>query len=110
MLSEDVEDFIIHLECIDKQEVGGKSPNMEKEALKRAIQQLKNLLNLKEVVTDASSSIIKMMADEFKDIVQSKEYPQVSQSAQLYNYVLQVSYTSTIHPRMRQTDGLPEAR
>ncbi|KAL9977235.1 hypothetical protein ACROYT_G014617 [Oculina patagonica] len=80
MTCKDVEDFIIHLECIDKQEVGGKSPNMEKEALKRAIQQLKNLLNLKEVVTDASSSIIKMMADEFKDIVQSKEYPQVSQS------------------------------
>ncbi len=63
MLSEGVEDFIVHLECIDKREVEGKSPNMEREALKRAIQQLKNLLNLKEVVTDASSSIIKMMGN-----------------------------------------------
>lgn len=44
-----------------KREVGGKSPNMEKEALKRAIEKLKLLVNLKEVVTDASSSIIKMM-------------------------------------------------
>ncbi len=55
--------FFIYLECTDKQDVGGKSPNMEKEAFKHAIQQLKNLLNLKEVVTDASSSMIAMMGN-----------------------------------------------
>ena len=63
MLSDDLEDFIVHLECIDKREVGGKSPCMEKEALKRAVQKLKDLIKLKEVVTDASSSIIKMMGN-----------------------------------------------
>ena len=64
MLIDSMQDFIVHLECIDKREVGGKSPCMEKEALKRAVQQLKNLVNLKEVVTDASSSsIIKMMGN-----------------------------------------------
>jgi len=55
------EEYIIHIECLDKREVGGKSPNMEREALKRAINYLKNVINLKEVVTDASSSGIKMM-------------------------------------------------
>ena len=63
MLIDSMQDFIVHLECIAKREVGGKSPCMEKEALKRAVQQLKNVVNLKEVVTDASSSIIKMMGN-----------------------------------------------
>ena len=66
MLIDSMQDFIVHLEYIDKREVGGKSPCMEKEALKRAVQQLKNLVNLKEAVTDASSSIIKMMGNLLK--------------------------------------------
>ena len=61
MVTNAMQDYIIHLECLDKREVGGKSPCMEKEALKRAIVKLKDIVNLKEVVTDASSSIIKMM-------------------------------------------------
>ena len=63
MMSDDLEDFIVHLECIDKREVGGKSPCMEREALKRRVQKLKDLIKLKEVVTHASSSIIKMMSN-----------------------------------------------
>lgn len=62
-LSDDLEDFIVRMECINKREVGGKSPCMEKEALKHTVQKLKDLISLKEVVTDASSSIIKMMGD-----------------------------------------------
>ena len=61
VLTDAMQDYIVHLECLDKREVGGKSPCMEKEALKRAIQKLTNIVNLREVVTDASSSIIKMM-------------------------------------------------
>ena len=61
MLTDAMQDYIVHLECLDKLEVGGKSPFMEKEALKRAIQKLTNIVNLREVVTNASSSIIKMM-------------------------------------------------
>lgn len=58
MPTDALEDYIVHLECLDKREVGGKSPCMEKEALTRAIQQLKNLVNLKEV-----SLIIKVMGN-----------------------------------------------
>ena len=61
MLTDALQKYIVHLECMDKREVGGKSPCMEREALKRAVQKLKIVINLKEVVTDASSSIIKMM-------------------------------------------------
>ena len=61
MLTDAMQDYVVHLECLDKREVGGKSPCMEKEALKRIIQKLTNIVNLREVVTDASSSIIKMM-------------------------------------------------
>ena len=61
MLTDALQDYIVHLECLDKREVGGKSPCMEKAALKRAVEKLKAIVNLKEVVTDASSSIIKMM-------------------------------------------------
>ena len=42
---------------------------MEKEALKRSIKKLKLLVNLKEVVTDASSSIIQMMGTIFYCLV-----------------------------------------
>ena len=61
MLTDSIEDYIIHIECLAKREVGGKSPCMEKEALKRAIKALQNVVNLKEMVTDASTSIIKIM-------------------------------------------------
>ena len=65
MLTNAMQDYIVHLECLDKREVGGKSPCMEKEALKYAIEKLTNIVNLREVVTDASSSIIKMMGNLF---------------------------------------------
>lgn len=58
MPTDALEDYIVHLECLDKREVCGKSPCMEKEALACAIQQLENLVNLKEV-----SLIIKMMGN-----------------------------------------------
>ena len=51
MMSDDLDDFIVHLECIDKREARGKGPCMEREALKRAVKKLKDLINLKEVVT-----------------------------------------------------------
>ena len=65
MLTDAMKDYIVHVECLDKCEGGGKSPCMEKEALKRAIQKLTNIVNLREVVTNASSSIIKMMGNLF---------------------------------------------
>lgn len=63
MVTNAMQDSIIHLECLDKREVGGKCPCMEKEVLKRAIMNMKNIINLKEVVSDASSSIIRIIGN-----------------------------------------------
>ena len=50
---------ILHFETVDKREVYFKSPNMECEGLKRALDFLnKNNIKVKEVVTDASITII----------------------------------------------------
>ena len=54
--------YIIELEVLDKREVELKSVNMEKKALENILQRIKNVLNVVEVVTDASSSIKKMMS------------------------------------------------
>lgn len=61
MLCNNLKDYIIHIECLDKREVGGKSPNMEVEALKRSVRKLREVITIAEVVTDASTSAIKMM-------------------------------------------------
>lgn len=53
--------YVIHIECMDKREVNLKSSNMEVVALKRSIQKLQKDVNISEVVTDASTSAIKMI-------------------------------------------------
>ena len=55
--------FIIDLEILDKREVDLKSVNMEKKALENILQRIQNVLNVIEVVTDASASIKKMMSE-----------------------------------------------
>ena len=53
---------ILHVETVDKREVDLKSPNMEREALKRSLQFLTSEnITVTELVTDASSSIRKML-------------------------------------------------
>jgi len=58
--------YIIDLEVLDKREVELKSVNMEKRALENILQRIKNVLEVVEVVTDASASIKKMMG-EFRE-------------------------------------------
>lgn len=53
--------YIIDLQIMDKRQTGLKSPNMERDALKIILERLKNVLSIIEVVTDASSSIIKLI-------------------------------------------------
>lgn len=53
--------YIIDLEILDKRHTNLKSANMEREALRTILQRLTAMLNIVEVVTDASSSIIKMI-------------------------------------------------
>ena len=47
MLTDALQDYIVHLEYLDKREVGGKSPCVEKEALKRAVKKSKVIVNPK---------------------------------------------------------------
>ena len=54
--------YIIDLEVLDNREVQLKSVNMEKKALEKILHRIKGVLNVVEVVTDASSSIKKMMS------------------------------------------------
>lgn len=53
---------ILHTVTVDKREVGIQSPNMEREAMKRAIDfMVKSDIAVEELVTDASSSVRKML-------------------------------------------------
>ena len=54
-------DFIIDLHIADQRQTDLKSTNMEREALKIILNRLENVLDIVEVVTDASSSIIKLL-------------------------------------------------
>ena len=54
--------IIIHAETLDKQKVSLHPPNMEREAVSRAIKYLHdNGVTIRELVTDASSSVRKMI-------------------------------------------------
>ena len=51
-LMDSVSNCIVHIEIFDKTMVGGKSCNMEVEALKKSIEKVTQLLNVMEVATD----------------------------------------------------------
>ena len=55
--------YILELEVRDKRHVGLASTNMERQALKNALHRLKNVLNVVEIVTDASASIKKLVGE-----------------------------------------------
>jgi len=60
-LMEPTKNLILHSETVDKREVQNKSPNMEREAIDRALEVLKERVNVVEVTTDSSTSVTKMM-------------------------------------------------
>ena len=60
-LMELVSGYIVELEVRDKRHVGLTSANMEKAALQNALQRLRATLNVVEVVTDASTTIKKLI-------------------------------------------------
>ena len=63
VLMEQLTGIIIDVEILDRRETGGHSPNMEREGLTRLLERLMKTLDISEVVTDASSSIIKRLGD-----------------------------------------------
>lgn len=63
---------IVDLEVVDKREAGGTSTLMEKMGCKRILERIVGVLNLSEVVTDASSVIMKMLRElKGKNILRS---------------------------------------
>ena len=60
-----VSGYILEVEVRDKRHVGLISSNMEKQALQISLQRLQQSLNIVEVVTDASSSIKKLIRKFF---------------------------------------------
>lgn len=54
-------DYIIHVEIVDKRHVNLLSNNMEKEGLKKSLKKIQDDLNVVELVTDASSSVKKLL-------------------------------------------------
>lgn len=64
-LMELVSGYILQVEVRDKRHVGLISSNIEKQALQISLQRLQQSLNIVEVVTDASSSIKKLIRKFF---------------------------------------------
>ena len=60
-LIEQEENLIVHMEIVDKREVHLQSPNMEREALLRALSFLSTRVKIVEVITDASTSVKKLL-------------------------------------------------
>ena len=60
---------ILHCETVDKREVQNKSPNMEREAVDRALKSLKERVNVVEVTTDSSTSVTKMLGMLFINLL-----------------------------------------
>ena len=57
VLMEQFSSMIVDLEIVDKRETKGISTNMETEGLRRLLLKLKDLVNISEIITDASSSV-----------------------------------------------------
>ena len=60
-LMETSKNAILHCETVDKREVDNKSPNMEREAVDRAVKYLKDQVNMVEITTDSSTAVTKML-------------------------------------------------
>ena len=63
-LMESASGIIMHMEHVDRREVQNKSPNMEREALRRGLQFLAGTsVSVAELTTDASPAIIAMLGE-----------------------------------------------
>ena len=58
-----VSNVIVDIETLDKRETGGVSTNMEREGLTRILLRLMKSLDISEITTDASSSIMKRVEE-----------------------------------------------
>ena len=66
---------ILHVQTVDKREVKLQSPNMEREALKRSLDFLATeQITITELVTDASTSVRKMLGNFVSTILRPCAY------------------------------------
>eukprot|EP00795_Rhopilema_esculentum_P010135 gene10135-18799_t len=61
-------DLIVHAEVLDKRMTGANSTAMQRVALNKSLQKLKNDIPIKELATDASSTVIKDMRKNHQEI------------------------------------------
>ena len=59
VMIEHVTGVLVDLEVLDRRETGGHSPNMEREGLTRLLEWLMSEIDISEIVTDTSTSIMK---------------------------------------------------
>ena len=57
--------YILHVEMLDKRHVGFVSTNMEREGVGQSLNKLQEHLHVVEFVTDASSSIKKLLGEQY---------------------------------------------
>ena len=58
-----ISNVVLHIEVLDKRETGGISTNMEREGLTRTLMHLMKCLDISEITTDASTSIMKRIQE-----------------------------------------------
>lgn len=76
-LMETTKNAILHCETVDKREVHNKSPNMEREAVDRAVKSLKDQVNVVEITTDSSTAVTKMLGKVYlvyKSVINVVDY------------------------------------
>ena len=66
-LMESSKNIILNSETVDKREVQNKSPNMEWEAVHRALNHIQGKVKVFEITTDCSTAVTKMLGifDDF---------------------------------------------
>ena len=58
-----ISNVVLHIEVLDKRETGGISTNMEREGLTRTLTHLMKCLDISEITTDASTSIMERIQE-----------------------------------------------
>ena len=67
--------LIVDYQVVDKRETKGVSASMEVHGLKKLLVKLKDIVDLSELITDASTSVAKLVKDMKGNTVECKAHP-----------------------------------
>ena len=87
-LIEQDNNLIVHMEILDKREVRLQSPNMEREALLRSLSYLSEHVNIEEVITDASTSVTKLLCKSYIQNITRQNF----RESKLLHFFVKFSY------------------